>query len=109
MSRRRETRPVDQACRRRAVVTRPQATTVVRMGALVRDLEQAVLQAIVDSDRTSLERLLTEDFVITTAGWLHAPATRTEWLGALAGLSLREFDIVAVEERPVADATVALV
>jgi ketosteroid isomerase-like protein len=78
--------------------------------ASIRDLEEAVLRAMVDGDRPSLERLLTEDFVITTAGWLTAPATRTHWLDALAPHSLRTFDIESVDERHLGgDVTVALV
>jgi hypothetical protein len=79
------------------------------MSPAIRDLEEAVLQAMVAGDRSRLEHLLTDDFVITTAGWLRAPATRGDWLDAIAGHSLREFDIEHVEERRVGGVTVALV
>ena len=43
------------------------------MDAELRALEDEMLRAVRDADLGALDRLLSEDFVITTAGWLREP------------------------------------
>lgn len=73
-------------------------------------LESAVLQAIVDRRWDQLMGLLDEDFVITTAGWLDAPASKAQWVReAEARHELHAFSIESIDERPFNDVRVALV
>lgn len=79
------------------------------MNATVEVLEEAVLRAMAAKDRLGLELLLADDFVITTAGWLRAPANRAEWLTGIDGHSLQDYRIDSVELRRLGNVTVALV
>ena len=73
-------------------------------------LESAVLQAIVDRRWATLMGLLDDDFVITTAGWLDAPAGKAEWVQEVeASHELHGFSIESIVERSVNDVRVALV
>lgn len=73
-------------------------------------LESAVLQAIVERRWDSLLDLLDDDFLVTTAGWLEAPAGKTEWVRETeARHELHEFSIESIVERPLGDVLVALV
>lgn len=73
-------------------------------------LESAVLQAIVDRQWAALRALLDEDFVITTAGWLEAPAGRDDWVREVeARHEMHGFSIDTIVERPFAEVTIALV
>jgi ketosteroid isomerase-like protein len=78
--------------------------------AVMTALESAVLQAIVDRRWDRLMGLLDEDFVITTAGWLDAPARKAQWVREVeARHELHAFSIESIEERPFNDVRIALV
>ncbi len=53
------------------------------MPADFQELERDVLDCMRRHDRESLGRLLTESFVITTAGWITEPVGREVWLDQL--------------------------
>jgi ketosteroid isomerase-like protein len=73
-------------------------------------LESAVLRAIVERRWDSLLDLLDDDFVITTAGWLEAPAGKAEWVReAETRHELHGFSIESIVERPFDDVRIALV
>jgi ketosteroid isomerase-like protein len=73
-------------------------------------LESAVLQAIVDRRWDGLMGLLDEDFVITTAGWLDAPARKAQWVREVAARhELHAFSIESIDERSFDDVRIALV
>jgi hypothetical protein len=73
-------------------------------------LESAVLQAIVDRRWESLMGLLDDDFLITTAGWLDAPADKAQWVREVeARHELHAFSIESIVGRSVNDVCVALV
>lgn len=73
-------------------------------------LESAVLQAIVDRRWDTLSGLLDDDFVITTAGWLDAPAGKAQWVREVeATHELHGFSIGSIVERTFGDILVALV
>jgi ketosteroid isomerase-like protein len=55
--------------------------------------EHALLQALQRQDLDALTALLSEDFVITTAGWIAEPADKPTWLAGLAEHQLDEFDL----------------
>lgn len=71
--------------------------------------ESSVLQAIVDQRWDLLAAELHDDFVITTAGWLAAPATKQEWIDEVAARhSLHRFEIKSLDVRPLGATTVVL-
>jgi hypothetical protein len=73
-------------------------------------LEAAVLQALVNKDRSTLMALLDERFLITTAGWLAEPAGRDEWVQEVLDRHLmHDFSIHSIEERDLDGVVVALV
>jgi hypothetical protein len=47
-------------------------------------LESDVLECMRRGDLTALATMLSDDFLITTAGWISEPATRAEWLDELS-------------------------
>jgi ketosteroid isomerase-like protein len=55
--------------------------------------EHALLQALQRQDLDALTALLTDDFVITTAGWIAEPADKPTWLAGLTEHQLDEFDL----------------
>jgi ketosteroid isomerase-like protein len=58
----------------------------------IRALEDAWTQALVDRDVERIRSFMTDDFSITTAGWLDTPADRETWLGhGLDGFRLEWF------------------
>jgi ketosteroid isomerase-like protein len=57
------------------------------------DAEHALLQALHRQDLHALTALLSDDFVITTAGWIAEPADKPTWLAGLAEHQLDEFDL----------------
>ena len=61
--------------------------------------EQALLQALQRHDLDALTALLTDDFVITTAGWIAGPADKPTWLDRLTEHTLDEFDLRLVQVR----------
>jgi uncharacterized protein DUF4440 len=74
------------------------------------ELESVILQAGVDRRWGDLGDLLDDDFVITTAGWLTAPATKQEWVEAVAaGHHIHAFDIHSVDVRDMGTVAVVLV
>jgi hypothetical protein len=73
-------------------------------------LEVRVLQTLVDKDWSALSDLLCDDFVITTAGWLAEPCTKTTWIREVSERhGLLGFEIHAVDLRQAQGVTVALV
>ncbi len=80
------------------------------MNADLLDRESSILQAIVDRDWDRLAAHLHDDFVITTAGWLDAPATKQNWLREVADRhSVHKFKIQAIDVRDLGRVRVALV
>ncbi|MEP7019950.1 MAG: nuclear transport factor 2 family protein [Pseudonocardiales bacterium] len=74
------------------------------------ELETSILQAVVRRRWDDLADLLVEDFVITTAGWLHAPATKQIWMAEVAAHHLvHKFEIHSVDVRDMGSVAVALV
>ncbi|MBA2533350.1 MAG: nuclear transport factor 2 family protein [Nocardioidaceae bacterium] len=69
-------------------------------------LEGAVLQALVDRNWNELADLLSDDFVITTAGWLPEPASRQRWLEEVEQHHLNAFEIDTVDVRNLGDVAV---
>ena len=57
------------------------------------DAEHALLQALQRRDLDTLTASLTEDFLITTAGWIAEPADKSTWLAGLAEHQLDEFEL----------------
>jgi hypothetical protein len=73
-------------------------------------LESDVLQAIVERRWDALASMLDDDFVITTAGWLDAPAGRVEWVREVeAKHELHRFSIDSIAVKPFGDIRVVLV
>jgi ketosteroid isomerase-like protein len=60
--------------------------------AVFLDLEERWTQALVDGDLERARACMTDDFSITTAGWLDAPADGTAWFEhALGRFQLESF------------------
>jgi ketosteroid isomerase-like protein len=72
-------------------------------------LEDELLGAMRDQDLGALDRLLSDDFIITTAGWLREPAGKQAWVGALSSHSLDGFELHTVDVRAYDCVVVALV
>jgi ketosteroid isomerase-like protein len=72
------------------------------------DAELALLQALQRQDRDTLRALLTDDFVITTAGWIAEPADKPTWLAGLAEHQLDEFELQLLTVRRYDDVAVVL-
>ena len=72
-------------------------------------LEHQLMCAMRDADAVALDLLLTDTFVITTAGWLREPATKQTWIEALSQHSLTGFVIHDVAVRGYGPVSVALV
>jgi hypothetical protein len=73
-------------------------------------LESAVLQSVVDRDWERLAGMLSDDFTITTAGWLTEPAGKTEWLNSVASQhDLHSFQLHRVDVRNVSGVAVVQV
>ena len=73
-------------------------------------LEASILTAVVDKHWDGLRSLLDDDFVITTAGWLDAPATRDQWVDEVSTRhDLHDFEIQSVDVHDLGGVAVALV
>jgi ketosteroid isomerase-like protein len=72
------------------------------------DAEQALLQALQRQDLDTLTALLTDDFLITTAGWIAEPADKPTWLAGLAEHQLDEFELRLLAVRRYDNAAVVL-
>jgi ketosteroid isomerase-like protein len=71
--------------------------------------ESAVLQAIIDRRWDLLADELHDEFVITTAGWLAAPAAKQEWIDEVAARhELHRFEVRSLDVRSVGATTVVL-
>jgi ketosteroid isomerase-like protein len=57
------------------------------------EAEQALLNALQQHDLAALTALLTDDFLITTAGWIAEPADKPTWLDGVSEQQLDEFDL----------------
>jgi ketosteroid isomerase-like protein len=81
-------------------------------GRAVEDLEfveRELLDALRRADRTALDALLRDDFVITTAGWLSEPVGKQAWLEAALGEHVLErFDLRLTATRRYGDVAVVL-
>lgn len=75
----------------------------------LRSLEDELLRAVRDGDLGALDRLLSADFIITTAGWLREPASKRAWVDALTSHSLDAFELHSVDVRAYDTVLVALV
>jgi len=72
------------------------------------EADVALLQALRNHDLPALAALLTDDFLITTAGWISEPADKVTWLGGLADHRLDEFDLRLVAVRRYGNVAVVL-
>jgi ketosteroid isomerase-like protein len=72
------------------------------------DAEHSLLQAISRQDLATLSALLTDDFVITTAGWIAEPADKPTWVAGLAEHRLDGFDLSLLAVRRYGDVAVVL-
>jgi ketosteroid isomerase-like protein len=70
--------------------------------------EHALLQALQRQDLDALTALLSDDFAITTAGWIAEPADKPTWLAGLAEHQLDEFDLRLLLVRPYDNVAVVL-
>jgi ketosteroid isomerase-like protein len=75
----------------------------------LRALEDELLAAVRDGDLGTLDRLLSEDFVITTAGWLREPVGKRAWVDALTSHALDAYALHDVQVRAYGSVAVALV
>jgi ketosteroid isomerase-like protein len=72
------------------------------------EAEHAVLEAMKRHDVDALAALLTDDFLITTAGWIAEPADKATWLAGFGEHQLDEFDLRLLAVRRYDNAAVAL-
>jgi ketosteroid isomerase-like protein len=73
-------------------------------------LESSILAAVMDRRWDRLGSLLDDDFVITTAGWLDAPATKEVWIDEVSTRhDVHEFDIHSVDVHDMGNVAVVLV
>ena len=72
------------------------------------EAELALLKAVQRQDLVTLAALLTDDFVITTAGWIAEPADKTTWVTGLAEHRLDEFELRVLAVRRYDDVAVVL-
>ena len=63
------------------------------------EAERTLFEALCRSDLAAVAAMLTDDFVITTAGWLAEPADKATWLDGLAEHELEEFDLEVLTVR----------
>jgi ketosteroid isomerase-like protein len=76
----------------------------------VMELEASILQSVVDKNWDRLADQLHDDFRITTAGWLAAPASKQEWIEQTAAQhDVHDFTIHSVEVHDMGPVCVALV
>ena len=86
------------------------AATMTLMVVDFLQLEASMLQAVVDREWDHLADHLHDDFAITTAGWLDAPASKQAWIDEVASRHLlHNFTIQTVEVRDMGAVAVALV
>ena len=71
-------------------------------------LEELFMKLSPAGRRAFFDRLLTDDFLITTAGWISEPADKVTWLSGLADRRLDEFDLRLVAVRRYGNVAVVL-
>ena len=72
-------------------------------------VERELLRALQLGDVSASAGLLRDDFLITTAGWLHEPAGKRTWLEGLIGrMTLEDFDLRLIATRRYGDVAVVL-
>jgi ketosteroid isomerase-like protein len=72
-------------------------------------LERDLLESLSRGDLNAAGRLLREDFLITTAGWIAEPVGKQAWLDALAGrMALQSFDLRLLATQQFGDVAVAI-
>ena len=72
-------------------------------------LERQLLDSLSRGDLNAAGRLLREDFLITTAGWVAEPIGKQAWLDALAGrMTLQSFDLRLVATQEFGNVAVAV-
>src|SRR5262249_58806895 len=74
-------RRLSRGARARAAHARLRRLTVA--GDQLYEAEQGLLQALHDGDLALVAARLTDDFLITTAGWIAEPANKPTWLDGL--------------------------
>jgi ketosteroid isomerase-like protein len=72
------------------------------------EAEHALLEAIRQQDLERLAGLLSDDFLITTAGWIAEPADKPMWLAGLAEHKLDAFELRLMAVRRYDDVAVVL-
>jgi ketosteroid isomerase-like protein len=72
-------------------------------------LERELLESLSRGDLVATGRLLRDDFLITTAGWIAEPVGKQAWLDALAGrMRLQSFDLRLLATQQFGDVAVAI-
>jgi ketosteroid isomerase-like protein len=72
-------------------------------------LERQLLESLSRGDLNAAGRLLREDFLITTAGWIAEPVGKQAWLDELAGrMTLQSFDLRLVATQAFGHVAVAI-
>ena len=74
----------------------------------IEQAERDLLAALQRGDLSRVAAMLTEDFIITTAGWLADPADKRTWLEGLEEHNLDSFALRMLAVRKHGDVTVAL-
>ena len=71
-------------------------------------LESSILAAIVDLRWSDVADRLDDEFVITTAGWLEAPASKQDWIAEVAARhQMHSFTIDSVDVHELGPVVVA--
>ena len=72
-------------------------------------LERELLESLSRGDLDAAAKLLRDDFLITTAGWLADPVGKQAWLDGLAGrMTLHSFDLRLLAEQRFGNVAVAI-
>jgi hypothetical protein len=72
-------------------------------------LELELLMAMRDADLATIDRLLNDSFIITTAGWLREPADKTTWMDAISAHKLDAAELHEVTTRAYGDVLITWV
>jgi ketosteroid isomerase-like protein len=72
-------------------------------------LERELLESLSRGDLEATGKLLRDDFLITTAGWIAEPVGKQAWLDAIAGrMTLESFDLRLLATQQFGNVAVAI-
>jgi ketosteroid isomerase-like protein len=72
------------------------------------DAETRLLELLRSGDVSGAASMLSDDFMITTAGWIFEPVDKVTWLSQLSEHRLEEFTIALLSVRRYGDVAVVL-